>query len=156
MERVLLVQMVDVHTLQPEKDSFIDRELKEVFSDLLFKAQINGCEGYIYFLFEHKSYVTNDIALQLLKYMLNIWEAKYKKEKKEKLPIIIPIVVYHGKNSRHTKSTLGEMPEGYDELPDSVKRFVPNFQTLLYDFTQYTDAQIKGDVKQRMTVILPS
>ena len=41
------------------------------------------------FLFEHKSYASEDIAFQLLKYMIEIWEAKIKKEGTNELPIII-------------------------------------------------------------------
>jgi predicted transposase/invertase (TIGR01784 family) len=84
-----IIKIIDVDTLEPQKDSFINEELQESFSDLLFKADINKSEAYIYFLFEHKSYISKDIAFQLLKYMIEIWEAKTKKEKTYKLPMII-------------------------------------------------------------------
>jgi len=83
-----IIKVIDVDTLEPQKDSFINEELQEGFSDLLFKASINKREGYIYFLFEHKSYSSKDIALQLLRYMVEIWETKIKKEKSDKLPVI--------------------------------------------------------------------
>jgi predicted transposase/invertase (TIGR01784 family) len=76
-----IIKVIDVDTLEPQKDSFVNEELQEGFSDLLFKANINNREGYIYFLFEHKSYTSKDIAFQLLKYMVEIWEAKSKKRK---------------------------------------------------------------------------
>ena len=50
-----IVDIIDTDTLEPQKDSFINEELQESFSDLLFKARINKREGYLYFLFEHKS-----------------------------------------------------------------------------------------------------
>ena len=83
-----IIKVIDVDTLEPQKDSFINEELHEGFSDLLFKANINNREGYIYFLFEHKSYTSKDIAFQLLKYMVEIWETKSKKEKADELPVI--------------------------------------------------------------------
>ena len=76
-----VIKFLDVDTLEPEKDSFIDKELKESFSDLLFGTDINGRKGYIYFLFEHKSYPDKTVAFQLLKYMTEIWNTKMKKEK---------------------------------------------------------------------------
>ncbi|ABI67501.1 Rpn family recombination-promoting nuclease/putative transposase [Syntrophomonas wolfei] len=94
-----IIKVIDVDTLEPQKDSFINKELQEGFSDLLFKANINNREGYIYFLFEHKSYTRKDIAFQLLRYMMEIWETKSKKEKADELPVIIPLVVYHGKSN---------------------------------------------------------
>ncbi len=86
-----IMNLIDVDTLEPQKDSFINEELQESFSDLLFKASINKREGYLYFLFEHKSYLSQDIAFQLLKYMVEIWGAKIKKEKTDQLPVIIPL-----------------------------------------------------------------
>jgi len=76
-----VIKFLDVDTLEPEKDSFIDKELEESFSDLLFGTDINGRKGYIYFLFEHKSYPDKTVAFQLLKYMTEIWNTKMKKEK---------------------------------------------------------------------------
>ena len=51
-----ILNIVDMNILEPQKDSFINKELQEAFSDLLFRTKINNREGYIYFLFEHKSY----------------------------------------------------------------------------------------------------
>lgn len=46
-----VVRHIDIATLEPQKDSFIDEKLEETYSDLLFQANIYGNEGYIYFLF---------------------------------------------------------------------------------------------------------
>ena len=84
--------IVDINTLEPQKDSFVNEELEEGFSDILFKSSINNKEGYIYFLFEHKSYSSKDAAFQLLKYIINIWEAKLNKESVRELPVVIPML----------------------------------------------------------------
>ncbi|HBQ27925.1 MAG TPA: transposase [Desulfotomaculum sp.] len=122
-----IMKVIDVDTLEPQKDSFINEELQEVFSDMLFKVNINNREGYVYILFEHKSYISKDIAFQLLKYMLEIWEAKIKKEKTYKLPVIIPLVIYHGKDSWNIRTTLGELITGYEELPKEIQKFIPDY-----------------------------
>lgn len=51
-----MMRIVDLDTLQTQKDSFINPELDESYSDLLFQVDILGKKGYLYFLFEHKSY----------------------------------------------------------------------------------------------------
>lgn len=36
----LILKIIDLQTFEIQKDSFIDEELKEVFSDMLFEAKI--------------------------------------------------------------------------------------------------------------------
>lgn len=149
-----LKQVVNLDTLKPQKDSFISPELEESFSDLLFQVEISGQESYLYFLFEHKSYPDKGLALQLLKYMVEIWEEKMDKEHAEKLPIIIPLVVYHGAPNWRTPSSLGDMLRGYDALPENLKIYVPNFDHVLYDISIYTNEDIKGKAQTRILLTL--
>lgn len=149
-----VMQVVNLATLEPLKDSFISPELDESFSDLLFEVDISGNEGYLYFLFEHKSYTDKGIAFQLLKYMVEIWEAKINKERKKPLPVIIPLVIYHGVDKWNTPSNLGELLLGYDELPENLKVNVPNFDYLLYNVAIYTDEDIKGKAQTRILLTL--
>ncbi len=79
--------------------------------------------------------------------MLEIWEAKVKKEIPSELPIVIPIVIYHGNDEWKIKTTLGEMIKGNRELPEDVKKYVPDYEYLLYDLSRYTDEEIKGEVQ---------
>ena len=102
-----LLNIIDMDTLEPQKDSYLDEQLKEQFTDLLFKTNINDKEGYVYFLFEHKSYKDRMVIFQVLKYMIRIWETKIREDNEKRketessvnenmeIPIIIPLVVYH-------------------------------------------------------------
>lgn len=136
--------------ISAEKDSYIEKELEELFSDILFKTNINGKEGYIYFLFEHKSYLSNKISLQLLKYMIKIWEQKINKGKASTLPMIIPLVVYHGETKWDVELSLGKLITGVDTLPNSIKKYIPDYQYILYDLSPYGDEEIKGRAKLRI------
>lgn len=145
-------EIIDIKTLEPQKDSYIDEDLKESFSDLLFKTDINSREGYLYLLFEHKSYPSQDIAFQLLKYMVRIWDTKIKEA--GQLPIIIPLVIYHGKDSWNVEPTLGKIILGYDDLPQDVRVLVPNYKHLLYDFSRFTDEEIKGEIRNKIAMMI--
>ena len=149
-----IMNIVDIDTLEPQKDSFINKELKEEFSDLLFSVNINQNEGYLYFLFEHKSYTSRDVSFQLLKYMIEIWEAKINKEGVIELPIVIPIIIYHGKDKWKIKTTLGEMIDGYAELPEDIKKYIPNYEYLLYDISRFTDKEIKGKAQLKIMLTI--
>lgn len=145
-----LMHQVDVQSLEPQKDSFINEKLEEGFSDLLFKANKQGEERYYYFLFEHKSYPSKDIILQLLKYMTEIWIAKTKKENNYELPIIIPLVIYHGKSRWNEPICLSEMIQGDTKIPKQLRKFIPDFEYLLFDFSYMTDEEILGGAKLKM------
>jgi predicted transposase/invertase (TIGR01784 family) len=149
-----IINVIDIDTLEPQKDSFINEELQEGFSDMLFKVNINKRAGYIYFLFEHKSYTSKDIAFQLLRYMIEIWEAKIKKEKTYELPMIIPLVIYHGKDNWNIRTSLGELIPGYKELPENIQKFIPDYEYLLYDLSQYTDQEIKGEAQTKIILTM--
>ncbi len=84
--------------------------------------------------------------------MIEIWEAKVKKEKTDELPMIIPLVVYHGKESWNIRTTLGEMITGYEELSNDIQRFIPDYEYLIYDISRYTDEEIKGEAKLRILI----
>ena len=147
-------KIIDMNTLDPQKDSFINKELEEIFADMLFRVNINDKEGYIYFLFEHKSYTSKNTSFQLLKYMMEIWGNKIGNGKIDKLPMIIPIVIYHGNNNWNIGNTFGERIEGYKSLPQNVQKYIPDYEYLLYDLSKYTDEEIKGiaQVKIMMTI----
>lgn len=145
-----VLDIIDLSTLEAEKDSFINKELQEVFSDLLFSIKINNRTGYIYFLFEHKSYKDKRVIFQLLRYMIEIWEFKLIKENNNELPIIIPLVVYHDKNEWNIKTELKEMIPEYYNLPDDIKKYIPNYEYLVYDLTKYKDEDVKLEAITRI------
>ena len=64
---VKIARMIDLNSLEAAKGNFVDDDLKEFFTDMLFKCDLNQQEAYLYFLFEHKSKVHPNITLQLLK-----------------------------------------------------------------------------------------
>ncbi|NLH36605.1 MAG: Rpn family recombination-promoting nuclease/putative transposase, partial [Thermotogaceae bacterium] len=64
-----IAKVVDLKYLTKENNSYIDEQFKESFTDMLYKTRINGEDGYICFLFEHKSYQDPLVILQLLKYI---------------------------------------------------------------------------------------
>lgn len=78
------LKYIDINHLEPKKDGFVNRRLAESHSDILYSTRIGGQEGYLYFLFEHKSYVERDTMFQLMHYMTEIWRACLKQGKKER------------------------------------------------------------------------
>lgn len=147
-----ILDIVDIDTLKPEKDSFINKELEEVFSDLLFSVTINDRQGYLYFLFEHKSYKDRMVMFQLLRYMIEIWESKIIKENDNELPVIIPLVIAHDKGTWNIKRSLSDMIPGYNQLSEDIKKYIPNYEYLVYDLREYKDNDVKLESITRIVV----
>ncbi len=145
-----ILGIIDISSISPEKDSFITKDLEEYFSDLLFSVTMNGEEGYLYFLFEHKSYEEKNISFQLLKYMIEIWENKLNKEKTDELPIVIPLVIYHGRQKWSMARTLGDLLVGYNNLAPNIQKYVPNYEYLLFDFSFFGGEEIQGNIQLRV------
>ncbi|WP_231735285.1 Rpn family recombination-promoting nuclease/putative transposase [Gracilibacillus massiliensis] len=139
-----IVNLIEVESIQPQKDSFISKELREYFSDLLFQVKLNETEAYLHLLFEHKSYPSKTIVFQLLRYMIEIWEAKMEKEKQKELPIVIPIVIFHSERKWNYPKNLNDMLQGFDTFSEDIKQYIPDFAYILFDVSNYDDEDLKG------------
>ncbi|MDP2842366.1 MAG: Rpn family recombination-promoting nuclease/putative transposase [Acetobacterium sp.] len=142
-----ILKMVDLNELEIQNGSHVDAELSELFSDMLFRTKINQRDGYLYFLFEHKSYPDRMVALQLLTYVIRIWNQKVNRENDTHIPVIIPLVIYHGKTKWKIGSMLSDLIMNFDVLPEEVKQLTPNYHYLIYDLSQFSDEEIKGNAE---------
>jgi len=134
------------------KDSFIDAELQQHLSDLLYRVRLRGGgEAYVYVLFEHKSAPEEWVAFQLLRYLVRIWE-QVRQEKIKKLPPIFPLVLYHGRRpwrvARHFSSLIA-----WEEVA-ALRKYAPEFEYHLVDLSAYSEAEIKGEVFLRVGLLL--
>ncbi|PUU86399.1 Rpn family recombination-promoting nuclease/putative transposase [Halanaerobium sp.] len=148
-----ILKEIDLTDIKVAKDSFVDEELEESFSDILYNVSIDGKEGFVYLLFEHKSYFDKMTPVQMLGYILDIWKLYNKQNKNEKLPPIIPILIYHGDRKWKYGSSLSELIEATSE---AISDYIPGYNYLLYDFSNYSDAEIKGQIKLRLFLKLIS
>jgi predicted transposase YdaD len=150
-----VLKLVDLDTMETSKDSFIEKELADYYSDMLYRVNLtDGSQGFIYVLFEHKSYYDKFVHLQLLEYMVKIWRLHIKQHKGEasKLPIVIPLLVCHARK---------EWPENTERLSSLLSRpvdelagYIPDFAFELYDLHRYSDDQIKGTIMSRVILLL--
>ena len=145
-----VLKHIRLDTLTITKDSFVDKKQAEHYSDLLYQVMLSsGLPGYIYFLFEHKSYPDRFVVLQLLRYMIEIWELFRKQNPKAKtLPLVIPIVVYHGKPKGQAVRLCDLV-----NIPDpELSAFVPDFDLAFFDFSPKTDEAIKGAILTQLVI----
>ena len=132
-----ILQKLDLSKLTLESGSFIDEKLDEYFSDILYTCPYGENNSInIAFLLEHKSTPPSFPHLQLLRYQLERWTQQL--QQKKSLTPIIPIIFYHGKR-KWIKKPFNSYFKGYDE---NIAAFLPNFDYILTDMTQWEDEEI--------------
>lgn len=130
-----IVETLALETLELRPGSFLDEALQQYFSDLLFRVSLRtGRDAYVYVLLEHKSYVERFVALQMLRYKVEIWEqvraeqraaAKTKKRPQQrKLPPIFPLIVYHGTRKWQAAQQFADLVEG----GEAWQPYLPDFR----------------------------
>ena len=107
--------MIDKTTLQIENESFIEKDLQEKITDVLFSAKINGQESYIYTLLEHQSTPDPMMSYRMLKYMLCICDRHMKQyPEKKKLPLVYPMIIYNGRKKYNVARNIWDLFEHKD------------------------------------------
>jgi Putative transposase, YhgA-like len=131
-----LLERLNLSALKRVNDSFTDAELEEYLADIVYQTEYAGQKTLVTLLFEHKSYVQKYPHLQLLQYILHVWEEERKQKKK--LSVVIPIIIHHGEGSWKYKS----MKSYFKGLHPSLDRFIPDFDYLLFTLDKIDDSQI--------------
>ncbi len=126
---------------EPVEGSFIDEGLRGSQSDRLFRVRTaGGADAFLYTLVEHKSAPDPGLPLQLLGYMLRIWQRHAGRDaaKLRALPAIIPLVVYHGARA-------WTVPTAFRDLvaaDDAVRRHHLDFAYVLADLGRIDDDRL--------------
>ena len=80
---------------------------------------------------------------QVNKYILESWMTIVQKENKDELPIIIPMVIYHGKEKWNLKTDLRDMIPGFDGLPKYFKERAPVFKYDFFNIGEYEESDFE-------------
>jgi hypothetical protein len=117
--------------------SFVDEEMRASQCDRLYR------EAFVYCLIEHKSTPDGKVALQLLRYMVRIWEREGRGN--GLLPAIYPLVVYHGRPKWRVPLRFSAMLAA----PEEAKRHLLDFPFGLLDLGQVGDQELSRERELR-------
>ena len=90
------------------------------------------------------------MALQLLGYIQGIWEL-HLKQASLPLPVVIPIVLYHGRDVWNVPLTLSGL---LGDVEPVLRGYIPEFCYQLVDLSRYDEEEIKGAVMTRVGLLL--
>lgn len=91
------------NTLAIEPGSHIDEILKQRCSDILYSLEINDSPGYVYCLIEHQSKAEKLMPFRMLSYQVAIMQ-RHLDQGYDQLPLVIPLLLYHGRCSPYPYS----------------------------------------------------
>jgi predicted transposase/invertase (TIGR01784 family) len=139
-------------TLRP--GSYVDEELAQRHSDLLYRVRLDGGEeAFLYVLFEHQSGVDPWMAFRLLRYLVRIWDRALADDAAaRRLPPIVPLVLYHGRE-RWTAATRFAGLLDFDP-PEWRAIGGLDFACALTDVSRLQDADLRGAALGRLALFL--
>ena len=140
-----IIQLMDLEKITVSQESFVDDALKSRHSDILIRTAITGEESIVYILVEHKSYPYRWTLLQLLKYMVRIWERELTRKGRgsRQLPPIVPLIFYHG--IRRWRFPL-DFPAYIRAGSKGIETYIPRFRAELIDLRRTEDRRISGSI----------
>lgn len=100
-----LQALCDLSTLKLESGTFVEDDLRQYASDILWSMKTSsGDDGYIHLLLEHQSSADKNMAFRQLRYAVAAMQ-RHLEAGNKKLPLVIPVLFYHGSRSPYPFST---------------------------------------------------
>jgi recombination-promoting nuclease RpnB len=134
-----LAQKIDFGTLTLLNGSTLLKNLRITHSDCVYGCTIEEKEAYIILACEHQSSAKELMAFRCLKYVVGLMDNYSRQNPGKKLPIILPIVLYHGERSPYPYST--EMWDCFENSELAKQWALKPFQ--LIDLTVMSDEEIQ-------------
>jgi len=135
-----ILTAIDLNHLDLQPRSYINDVRKETAVDMLFKTTIHEKEVLLYLLVEHQSQPDKLMPFRLLKYLINIMDDYLNKNKTETLPLVYPMVIYHGTQPWSYSTDIRDLIDAPRELID--RYFLQPFH--LVDLGKIDDEEIKN------------
>jgi predicted transposase/invertase (TIGR01784 family) len=143
----VLAEALDWQTLALRPGSFVDAALTHQHTDLLYSAMWrDGGEALVYLLFEHQSTPPTEglMAYRLLRYQDRIWERwRTDHPKARTLPMIIPIVMYHGVTPWAEPRSFADLLDVPAGVRPAVEPYLVQFTYVLHDLSEISDDELR-------------
>ncbi|MFP4681103.1 MAG: Rpn family recombination-promoting nuclease/putative transposase [Chitinispirillaceae bacterium] len=133
-------RLINPTTLQSVKDSHIDPEFREYFSDSVYTSVSEDGSTCTYLLFEHKSYTDHHIGIQLLQNITMILHEHSRQHKAAIQPAIIAVVI-----CQNTSGWITHNRETYSLEPFApLRKDFPQLKMNFLNLSLIADSHIKG------------
>ena len=133
-----LQSLCDMSTLKLESGTFVEMDLRQYASDILWSMKTTtGDDGYIHLLLEHQSTADKNMAFRQMRYAVAAMQ-RHLEAGHKKLPLVIPVMFYHGSRSPYPYTT--NWLECFSQPEQARKVYTNGFP--LVDITVIDDDEI--------------
>ncbi len=143
-----LVRGIDWSTLRLQSGTQIDPKLRRQQSDLLFLARAGARQVWLYLLIEHKSRNEPWAVLQLLGYVIGIWQrARRQRPRPRRLPLVVPVVLHCGRRPWTAAVEIAELLDTGGlprELTAALHAVQPRFRHFVVSLADRDPEQVRG------------
>lgn len=130
--------LCDLSSLKLECSSFVEDNLRQYFSDVLYSMKTStGDGGYVHILIEHQSTPDKHMAFRLMRYAVAAMQ-RHLDAGHKKLPLVVPVLFYVGKRTPYPYST--NWLQEFTDPAQAKKLYSSNFP--LVDITLIPDDEI--------------
>jgi len=130
------VASVRWRTLRPWPARTVDRRLRAHLPDGVQRAARRGRRSSVYLVHEHKSGDAPRVALQVLRYEVQLLDHLHRRGHRGRLPLVVPIVWSHGVRNR-AATDAGDLLE---PPPEALRRLRRRWPFLLVDLSRWPEA----------------
>lgn len=143
-----VVEQLGPEPPEPVPGSFVDEELRQHHSDLLFRIRLkSGSDAFAYLLLEHKSSPDEGARLQLLRYIVRVLTNWYEQNgRRLPLPPVLPLLAHQGPGE-WTFSC--EFLDLFGDTPAALRPYLPTFQHALVDLAVTPDEALSTIARLR-------
>ncbi|MBK9257473.1 MAG: Rpn family recombination-promoting nuclease/putative transposase [Saprospiraceae bacterium] len=140
----ILLKEIDLTSLKPVQESYIQGDLSEYFSDMIFEVSSNSGDAIdIVLLFEHKSSPDKYVLIQLGHYIFAHWLKCVNEGKK--LKVIVPFIYYQGKQKWEQPNLTTLFPK----VNGTIASYIPILNHLFIALNSLPDENI-SQIRNKM------
>lgn len=156
-----ILKDVQPEDIEDVTERFVHMFTEERNSDIVKRVhtKINDTPFFLISLIEHKSVVDYNVVMQILRYMVFIWE-DYEKEmerqhkgisrtKEFKYPPVLPVIFYDGTDTWTAATRLQERVL----FSDMFVKYIPDYQCILMQLNDYSNEELLKR-KEELSIVM--
>jgi hypothetical protein len=136
------INELDFDSLERVSDSFVTDDIRDREDDIIWRLRLGPSWIYVYLLIEFQSTVDNTMAIRIMTYIGLLYQDLIKTKKVlsgEKLPPVLPIVLYNGAPRWNAPVEVSEL---IAHVAGGLEIYKPHLRFLLLDEGAYKDHEL--------------